>query len=659
MLPMRNSPRREPSEYPLDELDPRPDDALLEEEDDDDDDEPPRARLRKSTMSNATYSQSPGSWTGRASSVGSSSKQKFKPMFAGPPPPIAKSIIMSKSPNRGAAASLGSNPFHGLATAASRINNSFMFDRRQETPLGAPDSVWRGLRRQEKALEEDVQELLDFQASGLVAGSQGLGTDVTSDSSERSDAGSSTPTGTFYSTATSKSRMVNSLHIPTRATAEGNVIPVRQPPKGRPMGLRSARAALQQSLDAFVDLKREEDAYVDAALSERKKALVHLSRLGTRKDGIETELHTLEDDADEPLGRELRELGTKYDSLTEDIRALEEKLVGMRNRRRRLKEKMDDVRSRREAGLSGYRGALKDVDSEVKGLLRRPPVPPLDAEMLSQDDGKDVDTVSIGGAEFLRLVPERRTLDMARSWWESEILILERRKSRIDRDRQALEEGGAVWREVTQLVTGVETNLRRLMKTGRPASTSSKGKDHNTTTEDLITEQLHHMDEVLLELEHRMQLAESKNWNLLICAIGAELEAFRTAHGLLRELVGGPPSTVDKQTHDGAEETPTATRIEIISRENSHSIPGHEENGQDEESSDNEVPADLVGRDQGSQDESDNEVPPDLLVSHYEEQPHEPFPSGLGLTRPMANEDDGEDGIPSEFKKSETRIKSD
>ncbi|KAH7324381.1 Atg28p-like protein [Stachybotrys elegans] len=616
MLPFRPSSGPSDNEYPLDELDPRPEDALLEEHE-------PRARLRKANATATPRQQSPASWNDGISSAGSSSKlpshkMKSKPMFAGPPPPISKSMVMSRPSKSSSPYHQGNSP-QDRASSGSRAGlvriGGDVFDRRDEIPARSSDSIWRGLRRQERALEQEVQQLLDLQATGLVAGSQMPGSDLDSEVDGHSDAGSSTPTGTFYSTATSKSRMLNSLYVPTRSTAEGNVIPVRQPAKNRPMGLRSARAGLKDSLDALAELKQEEDAHVDAALAQRKKALVHISRLSSRKDRIDNELHILQDDEEEPLGRELRELDSKYASITEEIRAMEEKLVGMRNQRRWLKEKMSDVKNKREAGLSGYRGALKDVESEVSALLRRPPIQPLDPEMLSQ--GKDTQNDgSLGGMDFLRLIPERRTLDMAKSWWEDEVSILERRKSQIGQDRQALEEGSAVWQEVVKLVTNFETNLRVQMKNGGAATESAKGKDKMPSPEEMIQDQLRQMDTVVEELERHMQLAESKHWNLLICAIGAELEAFQEARSMLRNVV------MTAGAGDEELQPPTTSQ-----------------------------PGSKPGDDRHAQDESDNEVPPDLLVSHYEERRRGSSLSSepSDASRPTVDRSDSENEVPPEF----------
>jgi hypothetical protein len=48
------------------------------------------------------------------------------------------------------------------------------------------------------------------------------------------------------------------------------------------------------------------------------------------------------------------------------------------------------------------------------------------------------------------------------------------------------------------------------------------------------------MDLVLDRLDSKLDLAEDRNWNLLVCCIGAELEAFREGREVLREVLGLP-----------------------------------------------------------------------------------------------------------------------
>lgn len=507
----------------------------------------------------------------------------------------------------------------GLIPSRKSHLGSLIFDQRSERERPSHDSVWRGLRRREIALEHDIQQLLDLQATGLVAGS-GPGSH-NNDIDVISDTGSSTPTGTFYSTATSRSRMINSLHIPTKSTPDGNIIPVRQPKAAKPPSLGSARAGLRKTISSLVELKQEEDAHVDAALLDRKRALIHLKKVLRQKNGVETELQAFEKDDEEPLGREIRDFSTQYEEVSVEIRQLEEKLVGLRNRRRSLREKMEDARNRREAGLSGYRGALKDADTELINIMRHPPIRPLDSEFLQRSGGNSStgDFESPGGSEFMRLIPERRTSGMVQAWWESEVAILEQRREQIGKEKEALEEGATVWKQVISIVGEFETKLRQLMKTGSTtittATQSTKGKEKEPTQEELMRDQLSQMNKIATDLQSFLELAEEKQWNLLICAIGAELEAFREALTMLDIVVNGETSSLGPT--DDSQASPELKSKPLIQ---------HEE-------SDNEVPADLlishVVETQSSADskqsddagvlhrvDSENEVPLEFLAEH-------------------------------------------
>ncbi|KAH8170448.1 autophagy Atg28p [Sarocladium implicatum] len=624
LLPIHSPPQRLPSEYDLDELEPRPDDRLLQQTH-------PREHLRTRDNYKDGRHYSPEPWNDRASSVGSASKLKARPpraMFAGPPPPIALSTVLQNN-QRGDPQRAQSRSSHSSGRAGSRTD--VLFDHRADYATRQADSSWRGLRRQEKALEDEVQRLLDLQAAGLIAGLGGR-PPAGSDFDDHSDAGSSTPTGTFYSTATSKSRMVNSLHIPARSNADGTVIPVRQPKKAKSPGLRAARTGIRKSMLAFATLKAEEDAHIDEALAQRKKALLQLEHLSSRRDDVTNKLHSWEEDEEEATGQELRQLETDFNTLSTEIHAMEEKLVGMRNRRRVVRAQMEDVRNRREAGLSSYKGTLRDVESDIRAVMRHPPIQPLHLEILSQGgtlDNEDELVSASSGIDFIRMIPERRTVDMAREWWQTEIAALEKRKAQIDTEHQALDEGGALWSEVMALVTDFEARLRSAMKATSTEDASSvatsKGKEKLQSQEDVIREQLPLFEKSIAELEGHMQTAESRGWNLLICAVGAELEAFREAQELLRGVVPGEDDddSEDKNLDMAGSIQPVATRRS-------------KDNGIEHEESD------------------ENEVPNDLLVSGVEEniqdsdpaQPHEEEPGRESILRRV---DSSDNDVPAEF----------
>jgi len=169
---------------------------------------------------------------------------------------------------------------------------------------------------------------------------------------------------------------------------------------------------------------------------------------------------------------------------------------------------MKESLNRREARLSGYKGALREAESEVKEFLRRPPIEK--SVVMGSEKG------------FTALPLNRRTLGMASEWWNKEINNLEIRKEEVDGEREALEEGLSAWRLCVDDISDFEDDLRRQMK-----SNASPGSD-------ILKGQIEKMAQIIGFLEEKMHLAESKRWNLLICAVGAELAAFREGQEILK-----------------------------------------------------------------------------------------------------------------------------
>jgi len=661
--------RKKPSEYDLSDLSPRPEDRLLVEE------------PQKSPSFYDPRSSSP--LAPFSDNVSAPSKARPRALFAGPPPPIAASRIIYRDEEDKDA----SRSPRGLdASSFARNLNSVLFDRRSpvrsrdQTKDYEPDSIWRNLQHRERVLQKELQQLLDAQSAGLAAHLDPDAPPSSSARSDASDAGSSTPTDASIS---HRRRPHVSFEQPTRSTPTGEVIPVRQP-RQRPVGLRAARTGLARNITLLADLKVEEDASLASALSIRKKALSQLRKLAARKDGITEELRILESDEEEPLSRELRELGEEHEGVSTEIAELEERLVGLRNRRRWLDGRIEDVKNRREAGLSGYKGALKEVDGRVLAILRKPPVKPLDIEAIASRSGTGVEEMesssrdghgneavdqSPGGIEFVRMRPERRTIEMARDWWEGEVSILERRKDEVDKERAALEEGVEVWKSAIKLVSDFEAGLRREMQ-GEVSDKATKGKSPVWTPEQAMFAQLDKMATVMAGLEDHLQMAEEKGWNLLICAIGAELEAFKQAEAMLRDALHAAgfdlPGSCSSQTeqYDGGAQSPPQSRLASsttsgvmrmsFATARSRQSSTLEKAGSSRNNSvhgtvspNNNTLVDLQeeggdvngGNYKSILDESDNEVPADLLVSS---QPH-PVPR-LRLASQGGGNGDGEGG---------------
>jgi hypothetical protein len=68
--------------------------------------------------------------------------------------------------------------------------------------------------------------------------------------------------------------------------------------------------------------------------------------------------------------------------------------------------------------------------------------------------------------------------------------------------------------------------------------------------------QISKMREVIERLSGSFNVAEEKGWNLLICAVGAELEAFKEGEGILKgalEMVASQESRKDGEVEAEAE----------------------------------------------------------------------------------------------------------
>lgn len=493
------------------------------------------------------------------------------------------------------------------------------------------------------------------------------------------------------------------------ATGRGAVVmPVRQPPPAKPPSLRGARAGIARAMNLLARVKEEEAAVLEGAARERRAAVKTVQRLERTKAVVEGRLrralavdaavvagkggdrHTRtgtsamsvgttdnandtlqqQPDADTPdgdeqdelqaLGRELVALEEERRRIVAEERVVKERLAELNAQRVAVDTRREEVRNQRDAALSGYKGALRQARAEEAELLRRPPVRPVDMRLFAADDGRGVESLasqaavvdgvqvapsaSPGGDEFLRLRPERRTLAMAREWWTAEVDMLERRKAVVETERTALEEGGRVWREAMEMVTEFEAGLRREMRGDREKGKESSESDGNST-QAKMERQLEKMDAVVARLEEKMALVGKKGWNLLICAVGAELEAFKEGAEMLRGALRASAATSNNEPDPPQAGSSSRHLADLYSLDAGNAAPdtasvgtaaggatmqterssGRAASYEDHAEDDNEVPADLLVMHEGTpsirapavfkrEDSEDNEVPPDLLA---------------------------------------------
>ncbi|KIV77570.1 hypothetical protein PV11_09360 [Exophiala sideris] len=351
------------------------------------------------------------------------------------------------------------------------------------------------VERAAKNLERTMQSLLDAQSEGLSAG---VGADPMDDTSSM---GSLTPTP--------------SVATPARGTAGPRTIPIRQP-KQKKTTLREARRGMSRAMNEFAALKDWEVTLIDRQVQARDDALKQASDLGDRKQLLDDEVQKIQSQS---VADGLRSEAQK---VHQEIQDLEARLFELRNRHRHLLDQVQELESSRDSKLSSYTEASTLNENKIKAFLRRPPVP-----QIGSGDAAD--------PGMYALKAERRTLQMAQDQWTSELTLLNLRKANVENEKVALQEGSKLWRGVVHRVREFEKVLRAqtqdLTLSQMQAADHGQAKAENGSADVIFSQ----VTALVGYLEEALAQAESKNWNLLICAIGAELAAFQEARGVLRQ----------------------------------------------------------------------------------------------------------------------------
>ncbi|KAF2192299.1 hypothetical protein K469DRAFT_653674 [Zopfia rhizophila CBS 207.26] len=353
-------------------------------------------------------------------------------------------------------------------------------------PPRAPDDLL-ALQRKARHLEQQLQELLDAHADGLMSGLAGQGSipdDLISN-------GSTTPT-------------VSSVRGSDRV-AENKVSGIGTGKKK--IGLNAARRGIYRRIQQLAAVKADEMDLLDDDLRDLQGILKKTENWTQKRARLEKKIKDIEGEGTGTRAQALQREATK---LEQNIRQKEEELWAMKARHRQIVNELADAENGVEAKLSSYKISLTILDKEVAGFLARSP---------------DTSHIPLS-PPFLALPPKRRTLEMAHEYWNDEHTHLSERCQEVDIDRGALDEGAVLWNQVVRRVTDFEAKLQSSMQQiGR-----SQGSDSSA----LLTQ----MDTVISELEEKMELATSRSWNLLVCAVGAELEAFKQGKDILEEALG-------------------------------------------------------------------------------------------------------------------------
>ena len=352
------------------------------------------------------------------------------------------------------------------------------------------------ISRQEAHLQSTLQHFLDAQSDGLLAG---LASSPPQD--ETSSTGSRTPTTTYSS--------------PGGPRKPRSIIPVRQPPKKK-VGLKGARRGIARAISDLASLKFEEGTILESELSERAQILSTVQQFEAKMVGLKGHINSIES---EDTTRKVEDLKGEERALGQEIQDLETRLWGKKAKHRQLLQEIEGLDNSVQSKLSSYRSALTLAEKESRTFLERPPI---QSSMTTSTTG------------LWSLPVERRTLQMVRDQYADEQDLLRKRFDDVETERSALADGAGVWNEVVNDVNGVERLLREEMREMQAPLVRGNG---NGNAIGGMRKILNHMSKVRSRIASKLEVSEARDWKLLVCCIGAELEAMNEGQTVLQRAL--------------------------------------------------------------------------------------------------------------------------
>lgn len=439
--------------------------------------------------------------------------------------------------------------------------------------------------RKQRIIEADIQLLLDAQAEGLAGGP---------------DPHPHTPT-----TESVSDPLASGASTPSLSSTQ-----ILQPRNNGKVSLRDARRGLYSAMRRLALLKAEEAKDIDMSAEVAFASVEQLQAWKERRSKLLDRVGVIDSGPEAQRAIELRQ---QAEHLQPEIHELEMKLAELRNQQRRLRKEASDVETRVQTKLSSYTRNLDVLEKEIKDFLRDMQPSEASSTMFSNDATEE--------EPFWTLPIKRRTLDMALEISTKEKDAVESRQDLVETEREALEEGAVVWRDVLRDVEAFE-RLLKVELGSTPPSDGVRGRQKSPSNQS-HSDLLKTMAETIKLVESKLRLAEARGWKLLIAAIGAELDAFKQGKAVLEDMLGVtepsnvhslPDNTTNGNVYDG--DVGSSTNVGSPFKEGStlskagdaiHDLDHHFERATVHEHNDHD-----------SYDEDDG-PDPELLISHQEE----------------------------------------
>ena len=237
------------------------------------------------------------------------------------------------------------------------------------------------------------------------------------------------------------------------------------------------------------------------------------------------------------------------DDVAAQIQRTEDALSELKLRQKRLLRELSESKNAVDAKLSSYEASLQMLEGDIRAFLKTVPA---SARVGNQEEGKQQDSL-------WQLPPKRRTLELAREYWTERQAAEEQRRVATETEIDALAEGAEVWSDVVERVSDFETELRGEMR--------SVDGEHPDQQKETMVKILRRMDEVGQVLESDFKTAEERDWKLLVCSIGAELEAFRQGKEVLQAALA---AFEGNKSSDGASTDGLERQLDALLAEEDH-----------------------------------------------------------------------------------------
>ncbi|KAI9654154.1 MAG: hypothetical protein M1831_005508 [Alyxoria varia] len=360
------------------------------------------------------------------------------------------------------------------------------------------------VRRTEQALQRHVQIFLDAQADALLV--------EASDSPE------------FNAKNAESLRMSNAGPLDARATGKW------QAQKGLP-SLSEARHGIFKTMKQLARLKEEEEVYLQQQSEEVVVQTYRIEQWEEKQKGLDAEIESMEQDHD---GAQVKSLMEELDTLQNEINATEATLSELRSQQRTAHLKLSRLRNSVESKSSSFKASRSMLDSEIQRFLASRPM-----EVFQPTEEERA---------YLSLPQSRRTLEMAKDYFMSVKERSSQSQEAAKLEREALRDGATRWKTAVNEVIEFEDRLKQEMK--RQTSERSPGDiEENSDVWQAPKEPgfgalRRDMESISKKLESELTHAQEKGWGLLICCLGAELEAFKQGSELLQHSL---PSSESEQ----------------------------------------------------------------------------------------------------------------